>query len=539
MRFGFVVPCIILGVCLGLLGCSPTLKDARVYQQQGQHRKALEAYRSIGRTGGSLKAFTAQHSVVQLTTQLERWKELPSEATKLASYLDPEDDFSKTYQKQPTIWKRSQEQAAQAFLTCGRKSLQRARRLGDPVAYVAAGRLFGLYLERFPKGPARIEAAASRGIALAVRGDCKSAMSLFDRATHWNRKATSTSSNVRTMLFRGALGCRIRLWQERRAVLLEQVADGKRKPKQGKAMSQRFFRKVVVEAQTLLKIAPKRGAIDLLQHTSLLQKGGAFSGTLQLLLLVIDTSKHRPLVQIAKRKALQVFGGTRNWKPLILPLQRRLARVPKSRRDLFWNRVQTLVVLHGVREAQVLVQKKQPKKAAQMVMTAFQEAPKTREMQQTFYKAALVLEEQKQWKPASKLFLALFERAPQGRLAPMALYRHADISKKKGRLPEAARSFELLANSYPKLKVAPRVFIAARALYEAYHVYRRMGAFSRARKVLAWMFKRYPSSLSVARMRVFLRRNGRLPRMRRNRRWRRRRRRGRRRIRGRRRRRNR
>lgn len=527
-------------VCLLVLSaCAPTLKEARQHRQAGRHQQALRAYRTIAQPGGSQQALQAQLAVVQLVSKLERWGELPSEGTRLASFLDPEDNWTKAHPPSSAVYKRGASQISQTLLTYGRIALTKARKQGEPVAYVAAGRLFGLYVERFPRGNARVEAAAGRGVALAIRGDCRAANRLFARAVSWTRQTQSkTTPSVRRMLLRGSLGCQVKLWQQKRARLIEEVADGKRKPKQGKAMSDAFFKEVLKQGQELLQLAPKEGAVDLIQHARLLRRGGAFAGALQLLLLVVDGSPFPSAVQAAKQRALRVFGSTRNWSPLIKPLKARLIKVPSSKRDLFWRRVQSLVVLHGIREAQLLVQANKPKQAAQMMDTIYKEAPLTKEMLQSFYKGALVLEEQKQFVVAAKIFRSLFERFPKHRIAPMALYRHADVMKKLGRLPIAARAFELLANSYPKLKVAPRVYIPARALYESFHCYRRMGAFVRARRIARWLSRRYPRALSTVRLRIDLKRMGGLPKgRRRRRRWRRRRRRGRRRRRRRRRRR--
>ncbi len=500
-----------------LMGCGPTLKLARQQEKQGKQDLALHTYRQIAKKEGSEEARRAQIAVVKLLLKRESWKPLSVEVSRLNSFLDADGPWYQRYHSQKTIWEQGFQEIKKVLLDGARFTFKKARRLGDPNAYIAAGKMYGLFVERFGKSKERAEAAAGRGVAFAVRGDCSGALRWFQRALQWSPGLRATP-NTRTYLkdpqlnsppevlsqwlkwqaVRGDLGCRLRLW-------LEAKAHGDDKKKSAYA----DFATAEQAARAFVHRAPYLGGQDLLRHTLLLERAGAFLAALRLLVVIIDDNRSPRMYIVAKQRALQVFGKTNRWKPLLAVLVPKLAKIPFGKRDIFWKRVQYLSNLYSARKAQSMAQHKQGKAAVHELLKKYRQAPQQRQM--LLYRAALIYElNLKQFSQALQLYGELITKHPKHPTVGKALYRSAQLFEKNKQLREAIRYYVRLGRFQPKHPIAPRSY------FQAYMLQRKLGRRRSARRLRRLILRRYPTSLAAARL-VKMRRRERRRRRRRRR----------------------
>jgi TolA-binding protein len=528
-------------IVLFLCGCGVSLQQAREREDQGKHEQALIWYRQIAQREGTEEARLAQISVLRLLQQLSKWQEIPGESTRLVSFLDPEDTWMQKFQNNPVILQQGKDQIASALFDGGVYTLEQATKLGDPIAYIAAGQLFGLYLSRFPNGSERTKAAAGRGITFAVRGDCRTALKWLHRSIVQDKPKQLTPATIEAigsvgvskppsviehkakitdgigaskapgvitqriearsslslseMAWRGLLGCQIRLWQEQR-VAGKTASKGVDKTKKAASkVDDLNFEQITVTARRVIEQAGQEGTADIFHHVERLLGGGAFVESLRLLLAVALYVKQPQLVEMSKRQMLQIFGMTEHWEPLLGPLQQHLEQIPPQQRDLFWQRVQSLISIHGLRQAQTLLTKRKARQAVPLLLSVYRTTPPQNEVIVMLYTAAIILEEQREFEQAIYIYKMLFEGHPKNEIAPMARYRHSLSLEALQQLEKSAHSFMRLARYYPQH------MIASRALYHAYQIFTRIQDQRRAAAMRSAILRRYPQSMEAQRLR--------------------------------------
>lgn len=492
-------------VLLSLAGCSATLQQAQQQEKQGQLEQAEQSYSQIAKQEGTEDARLAQMAIIRLLVKREQWKRLSGEASRLASFLESDDPWYRQYRANETLWKQAQHSIAALLLYGARISLQKARSLGDPDAYIASGRLYGLYIERFKQGTAIAEAAAGRGVAFASRSDCREALPWFQRAMEWSpglqalQKQMSESSIqlgqpdshpwLVWQAIRGELACRVQLWLESR-----QSDPASNRTHTSSATNPSFaFVRVEQSARSFVHRDPVLGGSDLLHQSSLLERSGAYLASMKLLLILAEDTRIPALQNNAKQRILQIFGQSKQWKPLLFLLQQKLAQIPPTQQDLFWRRVQELGNLFQMRKAQVMAQQQQGRSAVQQLLQEYQGAPQQRQI--LLFRAALMTEtDLRDVAGALGLYQKFLDAHVQDPLAMKVLYRMALLWERQKNPQKAIQFYLRLGGAYPKHPIAPRAF------YQCFVLYQQLGQPRKAWAMRRHILRRYPTSLAARRL---------------------------------------
>jgi TolA-binding protein len=483
-----LLACLCVWWTVGSLGCVSSLEQARRSENAGQSRKALQEYRSLASQRLHPQSVQGQAGVVRMLVKRERWNEVAMAASNLGSFLDSEDEWYQRYANNAPVFQAARKTIATTLVEMGRKTHSLAKRIGSPQAYGAASGLFGAYLRFFPQGPYRAEAAAGKGESLSLRTNCKSALVFFREAIRRLKQANPpgdgpSTSILRKRAKRGLLFCRIKGWMNARQAKTT-------------AGSQQAFAGLLREAQQLLKEAPQEVAKDLMQHARSLRQAGAFPEALQLLLILIRSLPSHPLTMLARQRALQMFGRTKNWAPLLAAIG---PLMPQSRagiaRTRFWRRVQTLSVLHGARRAAKLLAARRIRQAELLLLSVSRWSFALKHSRTALYQASLKLEGHKRYRAAAVLYRRLYKSDPSHRVAIMAAYRHARMLERQRYNSMAAAWYEKLARNHPKS------IIASRSLYRAWLIYRVQRRKEKRKQLRRWILRGYPRSMEAVRVR--------------------------------------
>jgi len=475
-------------------GCqAATLQQARTAEQQKREKEALALYQMVAERSTDPDAAKARAERIRLLTRQEAWTTLLSETAALVNFLDKEDTWFQQFRNQPAVWESSERAIEGALVLCGRQAHQKAGLQGDPMAFAAVVRCFGLYLDHFSRGPHRQEAALRRGESLAVREGCLPALPWLRRAIspppdptpqipppispHPPASTAEIVYHARLNLLR----CEMRLWQRHRE-------DPQHARWRDPAFQKQPFSTILASAVPLLQQKPQATARALIQQADLLQRKQALGQSLRTLLMVIQTLPNTPETQLAQMQALQIFGQTDNWAPLLAAIP---TPTPAQAKELFWQRVKTLVLIHGMRTAQALLQRGQTFQAVEQFLNVHKLTAGHPEANNALYQAALALESRNALPNARALYKRIYTESPDDRLALMAWYRYASLLKKERKFLEAGRSFERLAHLNPMHMITPRAY------FNAYEAYQEQGLADEAKRIRRILQRQYPLSMEA------------------------------------------
>lgn len=483
--------CLVALLATTQLGCgSASLQQARSAEKRGELDKALEMYGKLARDPGNPKAIDAQYAVVSLLVNKERWREVLSESSRLASFFDPEDDWYKNHRARTAIWNPARQKVERLLTVSAEKALKQARHHGNPTTYIAGGHLYGLYIEHYPKGKKRYKAAMGRAFVMSIRSQCFLALKWFGRSVEWVKESPLTKQQ--TFAFtqdakRGTLGCRIKLW---RRAQQEPITDKKQiKPRQ--RAKREGFQKLTKEAEELLKHPNVENLKVALQGALALQRDSHYAEALTFYLMIVRFGSHHPISALAKRSALQLFGRTSRWDLMLPQLMGYLRRTKGRPPTRFTKRLRILIVLHGLRQARPLLAQKKYKEAAKRFLAVHAMAPNDMRVLSSLYDLGQRLEKYKQNKTAAGVYRKMFEGQTKHKLTTRAMYRYAIVLHRLKRPLQAAKWLLTLANQHPKS------IIASRALYMSYLLYKKNRYFRRARRLRRMLRKRYPRAMEM------------------------------------------
>ncbi|MCB9640045.1 MAG: tetratricopeptide repeat protein [Myxococcales bacterium] len=482
---------LLLLLSLSLLGgCkTTTLQDARVAEQNKRFRDALWMYKSVAERDKEPHAALARASRIRLLTQQEKWPKLLEETASLVNFLDKEDAWYLRFHGDAQVWGPSQQAIEGALVMCGRQANTKASIQGDPMAFAAVVRCFGLYLEHFPRGAHHAEALLRRGEALAIRDGCLPALPWLRKAGNWSPPASPPKTNqsilphkqIRYFAKLDTLRCEMRLWQRYR--------DEPKHPRwRDPIFRKRSFDEILRDAGPLLKEHPSKTAQALMQQADILLKKRAFTQSLQTLMHLIQNYSHLPEIKIAQMQALQVFGQTEDWTPLLAAIPQ---PTPAQAKEVFWQRMKTLALIHGMRTAQALLKRGQTFQAVEMFIKVHKLTAGHPQANTALYQAALALESRNALPKARELYKRIYKESPYDPLALRAWFRYATLLKKERKFLEAGRSFERLAHLNPMHMITPRAY------YNAYLSYQEQGLEDEARRIRRILRRQYPLSMEA------------------------------------------
>ncbi len=486
-------------VLIGLVcGCqAATLQQARDAEQQRREKDALALYQSVAERNIDPDAAQARAGRIRLLSRQEAWTTLLSETAALVNFLDKEDAWFQTFRNRQAIWEASQRAIQDALVFCGRSAHQKAGQQGDPMAFAAVVRCFGLYLEHFPRGAHHREAALRRGESLAIREGCLPALPWLRRAISPSQAPTpslpppsshqplASTEEIAYQARLNLLRCEMRLWQRHRE-------DPQNPRWRDPNFQKRPFAAILDSAAFLLKQKPQDTARALIQQADLLLRKQALGQSLRTLLLVIQTLPDAPETKLAQMQALQIFGQTDNWAPLLAAIP---TPSPAQAKELFWQRVKTLVLIHGMRTAQALLKRGQTFEAVAQFLKVHKLTAGHPEANTALYQAALALESRNALPNARTLYKRIYTESPDDRLALMAWYRYASLLKKERKFLEAGRSFERLAHLNPMHMITPRAY------FNAYESYQEQGLADEAKRIRRILQRQYPLSMEAKQLR--------------------------------------
>jgi TolA-binding protein len=456
------------------------LRDAQEAEKQKRYEEALQSYEQIAKRESDPDAAKAQAARISLLTQREAWRELLGETSALVNFLDADDPWSRRFRSQSALWMESQGLIEKTLLHCGRFSYQKAREHGDSMAFASSIRCFGLYLERFSQGDARQEAALRRGEALAIREGCLPALPWLERASREDR-AKKEDKGLGFAARLSLAGCHLRLWQLHR----EAPADPRWREANYKPAP---FQTHLESLRPLLKQQARPVAQLLLQQADQLQRKRFFTESLQLYLLLIAHKEKLPEIELAKQLALQVFGMTDNWAPLLAAMP---TPSPEEAKELFWQRVKTLVFIHGMRSAQRSLKRGNTDEAVAQYIKVHKLTQGHPEANTALYQAALALESRKALSKAREIYKRIYTDYPDDRLAVMAWFRFARLLQKEQKYLDAGRAYERLAYFHPLHMIAPRAY------FHAAEAYKEQGLTDEYKRVRRLLKRRYPQSMEA------------------------------------------
>ena len=510
-----------LSLVLLLTGCGSALEQARRAEGEGRTADALRHYRILSRAGAAARqAPFAQARVVALLAKLRRWHRVPAAASRLAAFFDTEDAWWERFsRREPRHVAAMRQNALVVLLSAARAAEKGGIAQGVPAAVSASGNLCRVVLAlarqrsretrecRFRLARALLiqgRAREARPIysALIVPGG-KGALDLRARkgelaallvvgAAAKGKDASTATSGARAAAPGGRPGPKSSKTPNRRVP----GAGTAGKPKAIAPTSGDSTSRALVAAARLIATHPRRGSGFVGAQAEQQWRNGRQLTAVRLWLVVVRADPAGPNGGRYGRRIVRAFGTAGDWIALRAEIRAFLkSHGSKAPRPLIrsFREILLTATLRDLRRAI-----KERRRILPVVKGLVRQLPQLagfRRLPGMLYRHALKLEDMRQFDSAARIFDGLARTWPYNRLAPMALYSAAQAWRSIFQAKLAGDAFMRLALKYRRSPIAPR------ALYHAFGVYSKSGYSDLAKRAGLLLFRRYPKSAEVRRLR--------------------------------------